>query len=289
MNLKYLHEFVVLSQLLQFQEAADVLYISQPTLSKHIQSMEAELGNELFIRTNRSVQLSEFGQRFLPYAVRLTDIEQEYTADLLNKLPLIKKIVIGYVPVVTLYTFLKFFSGFAKLHPEYQYTFLQGNCQQLFSWLQQKKVDFILTSDWDSTELSFEKRLYAEDQLVAVIPERHVLAAAKNITLPQLHKEPLILFSEDNSLLQPLIERSSLDFHISFRVDKADVLNELLSKDLGIAVLTRRAAEHFRLEHCMIKPFEPDINLAIYMVYLKDHKISSATKAFSDYLIKLHP
>ena len=63
-----IREFVFLANINNFQEAADALYISQSTLSRHIQSLENELQNKLFDRTTRSVQLSEFGKFFLPYA-----------------------------------------------------------------------------------------------------------------------------------------------------------------------------------------------------------------------------
>ena len=86
MELNYLREFVALAQTCHYQETADRLFISQPSLSKHIKTMEAELGAELFKRTSRRVELSEFGRAFLPYAQRIAAVQEEYTGTLLREL-----------------------------------------------------------------------------------------------------------------------------------------------------------------------------------------------------------
>ena len=68
MNTEYLKEFVVLAETKNFWEASDRLYMNQSTLSKHIKSLENELGVDLFLRTTRRVELTNYGQTFLPYA-----------------------------------------------------------------------------------------------------------------------------------------------------------------------------------------------------------------------------
>ena len=67
MNTEYLKEFVVLAETKNFGEASDRLYMNQSTLSKHIKSLENELGINLFLRTTRRVELTNYGQTFLPY------------------------------------------------------------------------------------------------------------------------------------------------------------------------------------------------------------------------------
>lgn len=67
MNTEYLKEFVVLAETKNLGEASDHLYMNQSTLSKHIKSLENELGINLFLRTTRRVELTNYGQTFLPY------------------------------------------------------------------------------------------------------------------------------------------------------------------------------------------------------------------------------
>ena len=77
MNTEYLKEFVVLAETKNFWEASDRLYMNQSTLSKHIKSLENELGVDLFLRTTRRVELTNYGQTFLPYAKSITHFEFE--------------------------------------------------------------------------------------------------------------------------------------------------------------------------------------------------------------------
>ena len=62
MTTEHLREFLVLAQAGSFNRAAEVLYISQPVLTRHVQEMEKELGTQLFNRTPRGITLTESGR-----------------------------------------------------------------------------------------------------------------------------------------------------------------------------------------------------------------------------------
>lgn len=72
MNAGRLYEFLVLSKLLSFSKAAEVLYISQSVLTKHMQALEQELGVSLFQRTTHGVSLTEAGKVLAKEAPELT-------------------------------------------------------------------------------------------------------------------------------------------------------------------------------------------------------------------------
>lgn len=78
MEIKYLSEFVTLAKTKNYMEAADILYISQSSLSKHIQSIERELGVTLFDRSTRRVKLSADGNLLLNYAEQITLLMNDY-------------------------------------------------------------------------------------------------------------------------------------------------------------------------------------------------------------------
>ncbi len=286
MDLNYIHEFVVLSQVMQFQEAAEVLFISQSSLSKHIKAMETELGHELFVRSKRSIQLTDFGKVFLPYASQIANIQQEYTTELLEKDLTVKTIVIGYIPMVTLYTFMNFFSVFAKKHPEYQYNFMQGNKKQLLNWLQQKRVDFILTDQIDLPDSeAYRQCLYTSDSLVAILPARHPLAVKEHVTIEDLRDEVFIQFSDNDTLLRNA-NKSNAELHLNtaFHIDREPVLLQLIQKELGFSILTKHMAEHFQTEGTIIKPIVPKSNVDILMIYSAKPRPSLATRMFIQYL-----
>ena len=63
MELRQLKYFLVTAETLHFSRAAEVLYMSQPALSKQIAELEKELGVTLFVRDKRGVQITPAGLR----------------------------------------------------------------------------------------------------------------------------------------------------------------------------------------------------------------------------------
>ena len=68
MELKQIEYFLEVARTGSFNKAAQSLFVSQPNLSYAIKSLEAELGSDLFVRTSKGIQLTDFGQQFLVYA-----------------------------------------------------------------------------------------------------------------------------------------------------------------------------------------------------------------------------
>jgi DNA-binding transcriptional LysR family regulator len=71
MDIRLLRSFLTLANLGHYGRAADILYMTQPTLSKQIVNLEKELGGRLFERGRHGAQLTAFGALFLPDASRL--------------------------------------------------------------------------------------------------------------------------------------------------------------------------------------------------------------------------
>ena len=86
MDISYFREFVILAETCNYWAAAERLYIGQSSLSKHIKTMEKELGGELFSRTSRKVELTDFGRLMLPYAQTISKQQYEYELAAFNHL-----------------------------------------------------------------------------------------------------------------------------------------------------------------------------------------------------------
>ena len=75
MNLKQLEAFVRVSERKSFSKAARELFLTQPTISAHISSLEKELDARLFVRNTKEVDLSEEGKKLYGYARQIVELE----------------------------------------------------------------------------------------------------------------------------------------------------------------------------------------------------------------------
>ena len=113
LNVRYLEEFVTLTEKNNFLEAAECLFISQSCLSKHIKKLEAEIGVELFERTTRTVVLTEFGQMLLPYARKMVSLEYELEKNVHRKiLQDSGNIELGSIPTMKQHAITALIAGF---------------------------------------------------------------------------------------------------------------------------------------------------------------------------------
>ena len=77
MNLKQLEAFVQVAEGGSFSKAAKELFLTQPTISAHVSSLEKELNVRLFIRNTKEVSLSEDGRDLYKYARQMVELEQK--------------------------------------------------------------------------------------------------------------------------------------------------------------------------------------------------------------------
>ena len=164
MEVNYLKEFVVLAQTGNFLEAADILYSSQSTLSKHIKRMETELGVPLFDRTTRKVSISKYGQLLLPYAKQIVELQERYTTVINDNLENDREtLTIGSIYGLAQYKITDVLVSFKKSHPQLTLNVLQASTESLTEMLQQRKCEIALIRDVEDDENEFIKLPHGND------------------------------------------------------------------------------------------------------------------------------
>lgn len=82
MDFNWLRTFVSAAETANFRRTAELLFLSQPTVTVHIKLLEKEIGAQLFVREGRNIVLTEEGRRYLSYAKRMLAVYDEGVADL---------------------------------------------------------------------------------------------------------------------------------------------------------------------------------------------------------------
>lgn len=291
MELKYLNEFVVLVKVGNFQRAAEQLYISQSSLSKHIKSIESELGAELIDRSNRTMKLTEFGHLFLSYAQKIVDINHEFSLTMSQLLRKQKDtIAIGAFASRTAYNISGVIAQFGIEYPDFDIKIIEDKVENLLQLLRDNEVHMIFIHDYSDVDLSeFNKVCYMEDTLAVVLPASHPLAGSKYITLDQLRNEIFIQpfkSSRINRFCQDVFQSAGFEPLIAKHVDRYETLIDLVAKNRGISLGMKKIATYFsRLNPTIsIVELSPRTNANIVIVYRDVETLPFAAQRFLEYV-----
>ncbi|HEV8257934.1 MAG TPA: LysR family transcriptional regulator [Casimicrobiaceae bacterium] len=199
-SLRQLRAFAAVAQLASFTKAADALHATQPALSAQIQELEDALGVRLFDRSTRSVTITKAGRDLLPVVDKiLADVSlvMTHARDVARKN--VGRVVIAALPSVSSTLLPQEVVRFRALHPGVAVTIKDALAERIVRMIRDDEVDFGLTSA-PASDAQLEFTPLASDHMVAVLPRRHPLAAAKRLDLADLLDGPLILMDRDSSV-----------------------------------------------------------------------------------------
>lgn len=292
MNINYFKEFVILADTKNYLEAAEILYISQSSLSKHIKSMETELGVTLFDRTSRSVELTKIGEMLLPYATNIMNSQLEYTDMIRNELDDFRgQVTIGSIPAIAQYRITDLLVEYKKKFPQYVIKVFEHDNQKLIDSLRQKQCDLIFVRDFDQLlkDDEFEKIPYLVDPMVALLPRKHPLAASDTIRLEQLRDESFIMLEEDEflqNIWQKCCNHVGFKPRVAFSCHRMDGILDLVTKNMGVSLIMQNQANNPMDSKLPPNPpwttckLIPEVNVTVYLCYRKSKPLSKAARHF---------
>jgi LysR family transcriptional regulator, transcription activator of glutamate synthase operon len=284
MDINYFKEFVVLAQTGNFMEAADILYSSQSALSKHIKSMESELGVPLFDRTTRKVEISKFGRLLLPYARQIAEVHDKYNAVLKSSLETDREVLnLGSIYGLAQYKITDVLVKFKKSRPQSTLNVMQASSKDLTDMLRQGKCEMAFIRDIEDVENKFVQVPYVTDTIVAVLPATHPLAKKKTIPLRMLSDENFLLAvpgTMPHRLSMKACELSGFEPRVTYNDPELENHIDLVIKGMGVSLaLKQLALYHFQPKIAIVE-ITPSVTTQIDLCYRKTVELSEAAKHF---------
>lgn len=284
MDIDHICEFVVLAEAESFLDAADKLFISQSTLSRHIKALEEELGVAVFDRTTRKVALNRYGQLFLPYAKTISRTRYEYTTAFNNALRSEHGSVrVGSIPVMAQYGITDVLVKFQRGNPNYSLDIIEADSNHLAKLLRSDQIDLAFVREDDDTGGEFNKVLFTTDSLAALVPLGHPLAKAPALHMAQLRSEPLLLLAKDTTMHALCLRechRAGFEPQVVFTGHRAENIVDLAIKGMGIALLMKKPILQLCKDQLAVIDIEPRITTSIKLAYPKSGQMSGAARHF---------
>lgn len=226
-----------------FTRAAEILYISQPTLSKQIKLLESRLGVLLLDRQTRNFSLTEAGKIFLRYSERILTLCEESCRSLNDfKNGDRGSLIIGASQTVGAYLIPRILSLFAQKYPQINFEIRVESTQNISKSVLNRQIDIAIVGGFVPEELKNGLQIedFVEDTLCLILPKSHpfVLGKKKFIKKSELYSLNFIGL-KSTTTVQKLINNILIQNDI--QIEKFNIIMELNSieaiktaVDLGI-------------------------------------------------------
>ena len=186
--------FVRVAETLNFQQAAETLHISQPSVSKQIAALEDELGARLFVRTTRTVSLTDAGELFLTDARSLLkttyharQVIAESRQDARNVLR------IGYTDTNELPGIVEALGRLREAQPAFHPMLAQDSWDANLTALQNGQIDLCFAFQDNKQHGKLKFLPLTAHRFRCVLPATHPLAGAGAVSYAQLEAEPQVV------------------------------------------------------------------------------------------------
>jgi len=243
MNLRQLETFVRVAELGSFSQAARVLGMAQPALSRQVRALEADLRDTLLLRNGRGVVLTEAGRRLFEHGVALLQLAQRARDDLSSQRDAhTGRVVIGLPPSLSRSLTLPLIDAFKRELPRARLVVVEGLSAHIAEWIATGRVDLgLLHNPQPQAALEIAPLRQEALHLVRGRPARGK-ALGPAIALRDLAAQPLILPESSHAIRKLLDTQAALagvPLDIAWEVSSIPAIVDLVIAGYGAAVLTQ--------------------------------------------------
>lgn len=291
MDLHRLDVFCKVVELKSFTKAADSVFLSQPTISEHIRSLEESVGERLIDRLGREVLPTQAGKILYSYAKKILRLRDEAVQVLENYSgKLAGHLYIGASTIPGTYVLPKFIGAFKKQHPATDITLNIFNSRKITENVIQGIIEFgIIGATWNEPSLVWQE-LFSDELILVVFPE-HPFAKLPTVKPQQLEGEPLIFRERDsgtrrvtNEILEKHLDLSLLK--VVAEMGSTEAVRQSIKSHIGISILSRHAVEDDLSHGTLVAVPLKGVRLTrpLFMVSRKNRQFSPICAAFIDFL-----
>lgn len=239
MKIEYLYEFLDLVETMNYSLSASRLYISQPTLSRHIKAMEKELGFPLFNTTSHGISLTRTGELAVHSFRKIVREYDRYLAQCENmSMQVTGTLRIGFL----YYSMDDFFSPFLEKmeekYPHVKFVISNYQPQALYDDLQNGKIDVGSLVFYDIKQhKDLRLQQISTQGTLAIMRNDHVLSSAETVTLEELAFSKLIFLKNDpysNEITGELLSMKTIHFPDVIYSDNIETVPQTVRRTGGI-------------------------------------------------------
>ena len=251
MNLKQLEAFVQVAEGGSFSKAAKQLFLTQPTISAHISSLEKELNARFFVRNTKEVKLSDDGKELYRYARQMIDLQKKIEERFeTGKSESKHLITIAASTIPAQYLLPEILMKFNERYPKEQVKLLETDSSQVVT----KIIDHMVDVGFTGTVLEKKHCKYIpfyKDELIVITPntEKYQVLHQNIEDISWISGECLIMREEGSGTRKEAGKQLrnagiNLDkLKIIASIENQETIKKSVKQGMGISIISRLAAE----------------------------------------------
>jgi len=248
-DLRQLEIFVKVAELGSFSRAAEALFLTQPTVSEHIRTLEDELGVRLLDRLGRGAAVTKGGALLLSHAQRMLALAREARQAMESfQGRMSGELLVGASTIPGEYILPALIGRFKEKFPDIAITLLIGDSQAVTEWVAEGRAEIGVVGA-RSTHRGIEFRELMPDDIVLIVSSTHPWHGRKQVTLEELRGEPLLLRergSGTRGALETALREAGADiaaFRVVGEMGSTQAIKQAVKAGVGVSLVSRRAVE----------------------------------------------
>jgi DNA-binding transcriptional LysR family regulator len=244
MNIENIEAFVYVIHFGSFNKAADALFLSQPSVTARIQSLERELDCLLFIREGKKIALTPKGKQFIPYAQQILGSYQKGKEHVQQKKAVPNTLRIGCTVSVANYMLPELLPRLKLKYPDLNIKVTTAVTDEVVRRVLNHEADLGLVRQ--VTHPNMESTKFHDDEIRLFVPEGHPFIEKSTVSMEQVVQEALVFYecgSLDWVRVHRLFENLEQSPQFDYQVDNYETAKKLVLKKMGIGFLPRLSVE----------------------------------------------
>ena len=283
MELRVLNYFLAIAREENFTKAANMLHVTQPTLSRQIADLEQELGVKLFVRSNHNIILTEDGMILKRRAQEILSLADKTKRDFIHKEESLSgTITIGSGEFRSTEYLAKIIAEFRKKYPNVKYEIYSGNADNIRDYIERGFLDIGLMSEpVDMRKYNFVN-MPIKEQWGVFVPDSSPLSGKESIRAEDLSGISVVTATGDFN--QSRIGKWLGDYKDQVEIAATANLpyNEaiLAKENIGVMLSINLNCTY---ENLQFIPLQPVLELSTVLGWKKEQIFSATTSAFIDF------
>jgi LysR family transcriptional regulator, transcriptional activator of the cysJI operon len=296
MDFRQIEAFVFVVKHKSFSKAADAVYLTQPTISAHISSLEKELGIKLVDRSGKDIEPTEAGRLFYEHAANLMNIRDNAIFSLSRYNNSVKgKIEIAASTVPSQIILPRLMKSFFPEYQDISFSITQMDSEEVTTAVLEKKYEIgIVGTKYQGSKLCCNK--LADDKLVLITPNNNKYAAINSdkISFNTIAKEGFIIRETGSGTrheFERIIEESGIhksSINIIAQMNSTEAIKQSVSMGLGVSIMSQLSVQDY-VTCGLLKAFDIeglDLSRAFYVIYMANRPLSPLSNLFLKFIFE---